>query len=671
MFIRKIPHYDLSAYPTVPLDNADFLQGMFCLLLPPLPAFDEEKCLLSIPGALEIRVIRRSYDDVTPDMVSIKKEGCFLFNTEDEWMLEANCTMRTNDGGTQDTFTIRLPLSAPFAKASALGFCYDGTWLRFMRDGEVLNENSGFDRFCTPTGAITVDPAFAGIEVAVLGAPVSPVYREEVSAVSPDFYFPYGWNTNVGDVMTFSHDGTYHLIYLLDRRHHKSRNGAGAHSISHFTSSNLIDWSEQEPIAEITAPWMTYGTGTMLFNHGKYYMSYGLHTERYAGAEPKITAPFDEETQTFSPLTFDEVFAQGGVPAGAAYSVSDDGMHFTPGNVLYHTGRNPSAYTNEAGGVTVYSGYMGSGVWESAAFGQPFGRTAGSFPFTGVSPMRNSSECPAFFTWNGYRYLLVGFTGYYRTVIPDSTDFIDAGAVLNETIYAGLSVPMVAELPGGRRVMAGWVQSAKLGWGGVLMQRELLQEEGGRLGMRWLPEITPKPIETHPLCSKCLMQDGIALEREESYLLEAVITPNGANLLALNLSDGRSACVLQLDLAQKRATVNDAGIDAFGEPRATMLEVMQALDPEERSFRKAVNVPHHAHNFGLPDIRGIDSPFTLRVIIRRSRRLMAAVLDAEIAGRRTLVSVRPDFHPTRAILLADGPLAVTDAAISRIPCAEF
>ena len=57
---------------------------------------------------------------------------------------------------------------------------------------------------------------------------------------------------------------------------------------------------------------------------------------------------------------------------GAAYSVSDDGIHFTPGEVLFHTGRNPSAYTNAAGGVSLYAGYGGEGVWETEGFDRPF-----------------------------------------------------------------------------------------------------------------------------------------------------------------------------------------------------------------------------------------------------------------------------------------------------------
>ncbi|MBR7185221.1 MAG: hypothetical protein IKD37_06405 [Clostridia bacterium] len=66
----------------------------------------------------------------------------------------------------------------------------------------------------------------------------------------------------------------------------------------------------------------------------------------------------------------------------------------------------------------------------------------------------------------------------------------------------------------------------------------------------------------------------------------------------------------------------------------------------------------------------MDRPFTRRVMVRRTARLKATVLDIEIAGRRTLISLRPDFYPTRALLLADGGITVFDAALSVIPVAE-
>lgn len=670
MLYRKIPHYDFSSLTFSSLTNPDFLKGMFYLRLPQLPTrFNAEKTLISIPGALEIRVICRSYDEETSDHWSVRGEGCFLFNRVNEWILEAACTMETPQRGKQDTYLIRLPLSAPFMQDGRIGLCFDGTWLRFFKDGELLNENSGLDNFCTPSGELFIDADMAGIEVASLSAPVSPSYRDEPCNLSPDFYFPYGWNTNVGDVMTFSHNGTYHLMYLIDRRHHGSRNGNGAHYICHLTTDNLIDWYEHEPITEITAPWMSYGTGTMLYHNGQYIMSYGHHTGRYQGGRPIMDIRHDAEQKILYATPFDDIFAAGGLPQGGACSVSSDGIHFTPANVLYHMGQNPSAYANDEGGITVYADALGECVWKGSSIDGPFRKAENTVNYMGVSPTLNTAECPAFFSWNGYKYLLVGFSGYYRTLSPDSDEYVDA-VLRDESIYDGLAVPMVAELPGNRRVIAGWIQCF-LGWGSVLMQRELLQEEGGKLGLRWLPEITPEPTGDNLMAGNEQFTAAVCFDRDASYLLETVIDPGNASKMALNLSDGEQACVIQFDFAAKRVTVNDAPIDGFGEAIPSVREKVLNPEPPRKTYWDIPDTPQRACNYTLTDIQGIDRPFTFKLMIRRSSRIISTVLDAEIAGHRTLISMRPEFFPTRASLLSDGNLTAGNVSLRQIPCTEF
>lgn len=183
MLIQKIPHYDFGNLCFSPLNNAEFLKSAFYLSFPPLPTvYPAEKALLSIPGALEVRVICRSCDEETPDRDSIRGEGCFQFNRDHEWILEAACTMETPGRGKQDTYLIRLPLSAPFAKDGRIGLWFDGTWLRFMKDGELLNENAGLDNFCTPTGELFIDAGMEGVEVAEIAG------RRTLISLRPEFF---------------------------------------------------------------------------------------------------------------------------------------------------------------------------------------------------------------------------------------------------------------------------------------------------------------------------------------------------------------------------------------------------------------------------------------------------------------------------------------------------
>ena len=649
MIFRKIPVYNFENLSFHIIKNGEFLKDEFYISLPDFSKIREEKTLFNAPDSLLIKVIKRSLYDGSDDNAAIHREGCFYYNENDEYILEVNCDMITKSGNEKRKCIVRLPFSMPSVKEGNIGIYFDGAWVRIIQNGEILNENSGLDCFCEPSGDIYISDEFKDIKVAKSEL-VKVTYREEKCDMSADFYFPHGFNTFVGDVMTFTHNGTYHLMYLLDRRHHSSRNACGAHYIAHMTSNNLIDWYEQTPIAEITEPWQTFGTGTMLFHNGKYYMTYGLHTERYLGDVDKIEPKFDSQKREFIPLSYEEVKLQGGLPAGASYSVSENGIDFAPSNILFHAARNPSAYLNEKGGIDLYCGYGGEGVFTSESFDKPFKVSDKNFEFVKNSVMHNTSECPALFSWNGYKYLIVGFTGYFRTVKPNSDDFLDA-AILGENIYDGLSVPMVASFKDNRRIIAGWVRSPH-GWGGVLMQRELIQEEGGKLGMKWIPELAPSLKTVNKLSEN-------KLEKYKSYYLEFEVTPNNANKLGVSFTDGKTACTLTLDFIKKRAQINSTTYGEFGDEILTMPELLTDVEAgKSYSTSNCYDLPNNARNYCLPDIDGIDRPFKLKIMLRYSKRMRATVIDTEIAERRTLISVRENFFPTEFKVICDDHLVI-------------
>ncbi len=657
MIYRKIPVYNFENLNFKKIENGDFLKENFYISLPDFSYIKAEKVLFNAPDSLLIKVIKRTLYDGSEDNASIHRECCFYFNEIDEYILEVSCDMQTKSGNEKRKCVVRLPFSMPSVKNGNIGIYFDGTWVRIMQNGEVLNENSGLDCFCKQSGSIFIADEFKDIKVAkIISADVT--YRVEKSDMSADFYFPHGFNTFVGDVMTFFYNGTYHLMYLFDRRHHGSRNACGAHYICHMTSDNLVDWYEQTPITEITEPWQTFGTGTMLFNNGKYYMTYGLHTERYLGDVNKIEPMFDNNKQEFIPLSYNEVYERGGLPTGASYSVSDNGIDFIPSNILFHAARNPSAYLNENGEIDVYCGYGGEGVFTSGGFEKPFKVSKNNFEFVKNSVMHNTSECPALFSWNGYKYLIVGFTGYFRTDKPSSEDFVDA-SLLGENIYDGLSVPMVANFNDNRRIIAGWVRSPH-GWGGVLMQRELIQETGGKLGMKWIPELAPTLKAENQI-------SGNQLKKYTSYYMEFNVAPNNANKFGVSLTNGSTACTLAIDFNKNRIQIGNAEFGKFGDEIPTMLEQMQSFN-NENPYKNNIDmdIPNNARNYCLPDIQGINKPFKVKIMLRYSKRMRATVVDAEIAERRTLISVRENFFSTEFKTVCYDDVVVNDVMVYEI-----
>ena len=675
MIFRKIPVYNYGKLDFKPIKNTELFGGKFYIKLPPLPnSFKQEKTLLNIPNTLEIRAICRSFDEKNPDNYQIHREGGFYFNEKDEWLLEAVCHMETADKTANLSFTLRLPLSAPFIKDSEIGLVFDGAFISFVKDGEILNQNSGMDNFCAPDGEIFADELFKGTEIAAIDK-TNVTYREEKTNGSGAFYFPVGYNTYVGDVMTFYHDGVYHLMYLIDRRHHGSRNGAGAHYIFHMTSENLVDWYEQTPITEISAPYLTYGTGTMLFHNGKYYMTYGFHTERYKGANKQIE-PRYLENEGYERVSIDNILSQNALPAGASYSVSENGIDFKESGVLFHSARNPSAFLKDDGGIVAYCGYGGEGVFEADSFEEPFKRSNKNFDFVKGSVMKNTSECPCFFSWNGYKYLIVGFTGYFRTTEKNSDNFVDATS-LGENIYDGLAVPMVTTFKDNRRIIAGWVCShlvstkTELDWGGALVQRELVQEKDGRLSMKWVPEMLPELLGEN-LIKGDIKLGKTPIERHKNYSLCLEIDPKSAEKIALSLDDGEKACTLELDIKEKTAQINRAEIGCFADKIETPRAQFEKIPPDNKSYHSTTirNIPSYAANYTLPDVRGIDKPFKLKVMLRYSKKMRACVIDAEINEANTLISVRSGFFPTSLSLLGQGDFSVKDAVLKEFATEE-
>ena len=630
MVIRKIPVYSLAAKKARVLTDAGLYETNFVITLPVLrDLIGREQALLSAEGALVIRLICRTLDLASADgeMQSLRRENCFDENEKNEWILDIAFTTATREG-VRETFSLRLPLSLPAVADKPLSLWFNGTWLRLLLDGEVLNENSGVGDLCRPTRI----EGRADIWIApVTGYTVA--YRTEETDEPADLYFPHGFNTNVGDAMTFYKDGTYHIVYLFDRRHHGSRGCRGAHYMAHLTTKDLITWEEQEPLAELEHPYETFGTGTMFYHKGKYYMSYGLHTSRHPSGrfiEPSRT----EDKRSFTHKRFSEVIEEGGMPLGATLSVSEDGIHFHRTGLLYHGSQNPSVYATKDGGLILYGGYGGEGVYRTDDIATPFVRAETDMVFSGPGTALNcTSECPAFFEMNGYQYLIVGFRGYFRTLAPGDGQMVDA-IKLGENIYDGLCVPMVAELENGRRIIAGWIRS-DLGWGAALVQRELIAEEGGRLGMRWLPELYPKKKGLPHMPEE---DGGFALTPKCSYLLEAEVEADENGIAALDLlGEGNAATQLRIDTRRGKAQLSPStGDGSLTAEIDTPYE--QRLHNEGLDCQKI----NYADCYAIPDVFP-GRRFSLRILLRYAKKMHTTVCDIEIGGRRTMILSRPNF----------------------------
>ena len=391
-------------------------------------------------------------------------------------------------------------------------FVYDGVRVFWVYDGEIVNANYPFGRLVIGENIRNCTALVKSWRLAPLAA-VRKEERTQIVQKNMAFYSPRGYNVWAGDVMSFYKDDTYRLLYFYDRHHHSSRYGGGAHTVYQITTKDFVHWQECGELVPLDEQWKTVGTGNMFFYDGKYYYVHGWHTSRMVPVEKtgKMLLLEKSTQDEIHGASYAQIAERGLIPSGANFCVSCDGVHFESGEYQFHTVENPSVYVEKDGSLTLYGGYGGEGVWHASNIKGPWKRT-GDFAMN-KSPLKPSTECPCRFEYNGYKYLLVGGTGFWMTQKGDDA-FKDV-AKEGYDIYDGMFVPTVTQTGDNRLIYAGWLRG--YGWGSVVVHRELIQGEKGRLYMRWLPELAPQKDELEEVT-------GDTLDDKSSYYIEADTT---------------------------------------------------------------------------------------------------------------------------------------------------
>ena len=500
---------------------------------------------------------------------------------------------------------------------------YDGIKLGWIYDDEEINYDYIFgDLFGDKVKDVIIDD---DVEVSVSTelSKIKKTCEEVTSEKDFNFYSPKAYNAWAGDVVNFYHDKTYHLLFLYDRHHHCSRWGGGAHTMYHFITDDFKSWKECPPLVSLDEQWKSLGTGTMFFSEGKYYFTHGWHTSRMipedkTGSRLMLERSIDGKKLT--PLSYDELKKNGLYPSGANYVGSDDGINFVSGKSMFHVSENPSVYRDD-GGLFMYGGYGSSGIWRANSIdGEWVLDEKTKVPSSKLYP---SDECPSMFEYNGYKYLLLGGTGYWKTD-KNGTEYTDR-AIDGFDVYDGLSYPMVTVTDDGRMIMAGWIRG--LGWGSVVIHRELIQGEDGRLYMKWLKELSP---DTDKLKLVSKNDNDVRIDEKRSYYIEFDVESCADTRTVVRFS-GEKQAVLVIDSKQKTVRIND------GEDE--VLPLYRIVN--EGKDRDAIgNLHFQGVNFAIGQVDNIQKPYKVRIQLHYEKKSDNAFIDCEIGEKRTIVSDR-------------------------------
>jgi len=101
----------------------------------------------------------------------------------------------------------------------------------------------------------------------------------------------------------------------------------------------------------------------------------------------------------------------------------------------------------------------------------------------------------------------------------------------------------------------------------------------------------------------------------------------------------QAACEFQLRLDDMRAQFARGSLTNFAGSQKTLREGA---------------APHHVGDYAIENLIGDDQPFTVRVIVKGDDKLGGSLIDAEIAGQRTMISYRADLTVKKMVIRAEG-----------------
>ena len=275
-----------------------------------------------------------------------------------------------------------------------------------------------------------------------------------------------GRGVNVGDCMPFSDGERFHIFWLYDRHHHRSKWGLGAHQWAHASSEDLIHWDEHPMAVAITDPLEgSICTGSVIHAADGYRAWYTVRMSDQSPARVSCAVSKDN----------------------SAYRKT--GEYF----VLPERYHRPSARDPKAvfyGGkyhliLTTTELSTGKGCLAHLVSDRPDMKD-----FKDLGPLiewkdTSQPECPDWFEMGGYYYLVWSIGGRARYAYS-SDPFGERGWTIPDgNIIDCGSVPKSAAVPSGKwkgeRIFVGFESEG--GYAGHFVMKRAVQKADRRLGM--------------------------------------------------------------------------------------------------------------------------------------------------------------------------------------------
>ncbi|MFA5190842.1 MAG: glycosyl hydrolase [Verrucomicrobiia bacterium] len=511
---------------------------------------------------------------------------------------------------------------------------YAGHKLDLFADGVLVDEEWPLGALLPADGPMKIGPAVEHValwnrvlsddEVLTLSGGRTDLLARELHMLGPQrpvgqYWRPRGFNVNVGDCMPFFHEGRFHLFYLFDRRHHQSKWRLGAHQWAHVSTPDLVRW-EHHPMAVAITQEMegSICTGSTFFRDGTYHAFYAVRMS-------------------------------DGSPAQLCAATSADGVHFTKNPPLATLkapyapgpGRDPVLFRDETTKLfhmlvtteLANPPLAGRGGCLAQLVSRDLKQWEQREPFI-VPGYPDQPECPDYFEWHGWYYLVFSNHGVARYRM--SRQPLGPWLRPKMDVFDGpqARVMKTAAFTGDRRLGAAFLPAG--GYGGEVVFREIIQHADGTLGTKW-------PAEMIPAAGPSSAARTVKLSAPQG--LEAASLGNVPRDFLLRARVRPVANASYFGLRLRAADKMRGGTELRFEPRR-----------EKAGLRAAdTSSSDESEQTSIYDVTGLDQPFVFELIVKGD------IADLCVDGRRTLVTRIGASHDAGLFLFAQNAEVVFEA----------
>ncbi len=285
--------------------------------------------------------------------------------------------------------------------------------------------------------------------------------KNEFPSVISTFENAEGWYPGggvfVGDCMPYRRGDEYHVLYLKDRHHHRSKWGMGAHQWEHISTKDFKTWSVHPMAVPITESWEgSICTGSWIKADKKEYLYYTVRRAK-------------------------------GLPALISRSVSEDGYHFEKDKNFGFTvsdkfhaasARDPKVIKGEDG---LYHMFLTTSLLEENKgclahyVSRDMEKWDEAMPIY-VHCDTAQPECPDYFKYGGRYYLVFSIRGRASYLVSNKE--FEGFEMIDDTLIPCAGVPKCAEW-NDRLVFTGF--KVINGYAGTMTFKAAYAEENGKL----------------------------------------------------------------------------------------------------------------------------------------------------------------------------------------------